>query len=79
MLGRLFRLLDRHISQLESKGTEMSEKEAAALGRVAATLEKLIQIERTSATNKPKAPSKDLQFLRKKIAERIDELDNRKQ
>jgi hypothetical protein len=57
----------------------MSEKEAAALGRVAATLEKLIQIERTSATNKPKAPSKDLQFLRKKIAERIDELDNRKQ
>lgn len=75
LLLRLFRLLERQIHQMESEGAPMGEKEAAALGKVAATLEKLIEIERASAPRKAaRTQSKDLQTLRKKVAERFAQL-----
>jgi hypothetical protein len=78
LLARLFRLLERQVFQLESETSPMSDKEAAMLGRVAATLEKLMQIENASASPKaPKPHSKDLEELRKKVARRFEELARR--
>lgn len=75
LLARMFRLLERLIFQLESETSPMGEKEAAALGRVAATLEKLMDIERTAVPPKVrKRTSKDLEELRKKVAARFEEL-----
>jgi hypothetical protein len=78
LLARLYRLLERQIFDMEKEQSPMSEKEAAALGRVANTLDRLMQIERGAAPAKtPKRSSKDLEFLRNKIAKRLDELDRR--
>lgn len=78
LLARMFRLLERQIFQLENETSPMGEKEAAVLGRVAATLEKLMEIERSSVPPKPaKRHSKDLEELRKKVAARFEELTKR--
>ena len=78
LLARMFRLLERQIFQLESETSPMGEKEAAVLGRVAATLERLMQIERTAVPPKVvKRTSKDLEELRKKVAARFEELTQR--
>jgi hypothetical protein len=58
--------------------TETGEKEVAVLGKLASTLEKLIDIDNaaTAATqaNKPKAQRKDIEELRNKLAQRIAQL-----
>jgi hypothetical protein len=75
LLARLFRLVEKQIYQMESETSPMGEKEAAALGKVAATLENLIQIERASAPPKTaRRQSKDLVELRNKIAQRFEEI-----
>jgi hypothetical protein len=75
LLARLFRLLERQVHQMEQERSPMGEKEAAVLGRVATTLEKLIQLERTAVPPKATKPhTKDLEELRKKIAQRFEEI-----
>lgn len=77
LLSRVYRLLERQIFHMEQRPEPMNDKDAAALTRVAATLERLMAVKRLE--RKParaKRPSKDLEALRKKIADRFDELDN---
>ena len=75
IINRMFSLLDRQILHLERNMTATGEKEVAVLGKLASTLEKLIDIENASAAHKAKAmPRKDITDLRNKLAERIEQL-----
>jgi hypothetical protein len=75
LLKRLYRLLERQIHDLEKMRGPMSEKEAATLGRVAATLEKLMEIDRRKdVKTEPRRESKDLKYLRDKVKRRLAEL-----
>lgn len=79
LLARTYRLLERQIHEMEKARDPMGEMETGALHRVAATLEKLMEIERReTAVQKPPAavrPSRDLEYLRAKIAARINDLE----
>jgi len=79
LLARTYRLLERQIFEMEKAKDPMGEMETGALHRVAATLEKLMDIERRETAvekRQPAAPpSRDLEYLRAKIAARIDELE----
>ena len=59
----MFRLLERQIIQLERDMDKTGEKEVAVLGKLASTLEKLIEIDRAE---RPQPPTrhKDMQELR---------------
>jgi hypothetical protein len=75
IIARMFRVLDRQIVQLEQNMTETGEKEVAVLGKLASTLEKLIDIDNAAAqAEKPGAQRKDIQELRNKLAQRIAQL-----
>ena len=75
IIGRMFRLLDRQIIQLEHDMTSTGEKEVAVLGKLASTLEKLIDIDNTETADKPKpGQGKDMRDLRNKLAARIEQL-----
>jgi hypothetical protein len=77
VIDRLFRLLERQIIQLESNMKDTGEKEVAVLGRLTATLEKLIEIDKAENEKKSGAsPSQhqDMEELRNKIALRLAQL-----
>ena len=75
IIGRMFRLLDRQILHLEHTMTATGEKEVAVLGKLASTLEKLIDIEAAADTPAAgPARRKDMTDLRDKLAERIEQL-----
>jgi len=74
IIKRMFRLLERQIKQLEENMTETGEKEVAVLGKLASTLEKLIDIDKAASPPKPPAQRKDMQELRNKLAQRIAQL-----
>jgi len=74
IIKRMFRLLERQIKQLEENMTETGEKEVAVLGKLASTLEKLIDIDKAESPPKPPAQRKDMQELRNKLAQRIAQL-----
>jgi hypothetical protein len=73
LIWMLFGVMERQIGNLEeTEMTQSGEKEAAVLGKLATTLEKLIDIE-----DKSKAPAgtgENMQELRNKLAQRIDNL-----
>jgi hypothetical protein len=73
IIARMFRLLERQIIQLERDMDKTGEKEVAVLGKLASTLEKLIEIDRAE---RPQPPTrhKDMQELRDKLALRIAQL-----
>jgi hypothetical protein len=75
LIRLLFGLLERHIQKLEKvEMTEVSEKEAAVLGKLVSTMDKLIEIEgRTGRTTGPRE-TREMQDLRNKLARRIDRL-----
>jgi hypothetical protein len=74
IIARMFHVLDRQIVQLEQNMTETGEKEVAVLGKLASTLEKLIDIDNAAKPAKPAQQRKDIQELRNKLAERIAQL-----
>jgi hypothetical protein len=75
IIGRMFRLLDRQIIQLEHDMTSTGEKEVAVLGKLASTLEKLIDIDNAETAGQPaRGPGKDMRDLRNKLAARIEQL-----
>jgi uncharacterized protein YjcR len=75
LIGRMFRLLDRQITQLEETMAKSGDKEVAVLGNLARTLEKLIEIEDAEKPKRStKAHSKDMQDIRRKLEKRIDDL-----
>jgi hypothetical protein len=74
IIARMFRVLERQIIQLEKDMTETGEKEVAVLGKLASTLEKLIDIDAAAAPEKAAAQSSDIKELRHKLAQRIAQL-----
>jgi hypothetical protein len=74
IITRLFHLLERQIIGLDEEMTTTGEKEVAVLGKLASTLEKLIDID-NAAGGKPRlGQDKQMRTLRNKLAERIDQL-----
>ncbi len=74
LIGRLFQLLERKMDHLEKDMDENNAAEAAELGRMVASLDKLIAIEeaehgRRKAT--PKPPSPGMLEIRAQVARRL--------
>jgi hypothetical protein len=75
IITRLFRLLDGQIAQLESQMTKTGEKEVAVLGKLASTLEKLIEIDNAEPRRaEPRVESEEMKELRHRLAQRIAQL-----
>jgi len=74
IIGRLFRLLDRMLEQLEREMTKTGEAEVTILGRLVQSMGKLIEIE--TATNAAATPrqTKDMHDIRRQLVARIEEL-----
>lgn len=75
LIGRLYRLLERQIRELEMNTGEFGDKEATILGNLTRNLEKLAELDRKEKGGKPAMRKlTDIAVLRKKLAERIDRL-----
>jgi hypothetical protein len=74
IIARMFRVLERQIIQLEKDMTQTGEKEVAVLGKLASTLEKLIDIDTAAKPQQPTAEVEDMKELRNKLAQRIAQL-----
>lgn len=76
LIGMLLGALEQQIGHLEGiEMTQSGEKEVAVLGKLASTLEKLIDIEDRA---KPRAGSAvDMQEIRNKLAQRIENLQRK--
>jgi hypothetical protein len=77
LVMRMLDVLGTQLGILEK--ADMKDKnvaaEAAVLGRLATTLDKLIEMKRAEAKRQPRAQSNEMAALREKIAERIAELN----
>ncbi len=73
IITRMFLLLDRQLTQLGNDMKQTGEKEVAVLGKLASTLEKLIEIDQAATPPKP-AQRKDITEMRNKLAQRIAQL-----
>jgi hypothetical protein len=77
LVGRMYRLIERQLVQMERAKGPMSEKDAAVLVRMATTVDRLMEVE----ANAPDKPSKvaaketrEMQEIRKTIARRLEQL-----
>ena len=73
IIKRMFRVLELQVLALEGNMEQTGEKEVAVLGKLASTLEKLIDIDNAASATKPRA-RKDIEELRNKLAQRIAQL-----
>jgi hypothetical protein len=70
---RLMRMLEREVEQLESAMKDQDTDQSAVLGKLAATLDRLIALDKATArTPAKRAESKVMQELRRKVAERLE-------
>lgn len=76
IIARMFHVIETQVIALEEHTKSAGDKEAAVLGRLANTLDKLIEIETAARIdNKPAgAAGRDMKELRDKLAERIAQL-----
>jgi hypothetical protein len=74
IIARMFRVLERQIIQLEKDMTQTGDKEVSVLGKLASTLEKLIDIDTANKPQQPTAQVEDMKELRNKLAQRIAQL-----
>lgn len=75
IINRMFRLLERQVRTQEESMTQDGEKEIAVLGKLASTLEKLIEIDNAEPkVGRPKVESEEIKELRHKLAQRIARL-----
>ncbi|MBU1175267.1 MAG: hypothetical protein KKH72_07675 [Alphaproteobacteria bacterium] len=75
LVTRLYRLLERQITELEMKTDDLGDKEAAILGTLTRNLEKLADLDRKEQGERKDRPKRtDIAVLRRKLAERIDRL-----
>ncbi|HTJ57004.1 MAG TPA: hypothetical protein VL418_05500 [Devosiaceae bacterium] len=74
IIKRMFRLLEMQLIQLEKDMTQTGDKEVAVLGKLASTLEKLIEIDNAAAEKPKPTRSKEIHDLRNKLAQRIEQL-----
>jgi hypothetical protein len=78
LIQLLFGILDREISKLEKHDmAETAEKTASGLGRLATTMERLIDLENRAGTGSTPEQTKEMQDIRRKLARRIDRLAKR--
>lgn len=77
LIRRMYRLVERVLVRMERAEEPMSEKDAGVLTRMAATLERLMEIEARA----PKEPARgavretaEMQQIRKTIARRLEQL-----
>jgi hypothetical protein len=74
IIVRMFRVLERQIIFLDKDMKQSGEKEAAVLGKLASTLEKLIDIDNAASPGTPAVQQHDMKELRHKLARRIAQL-----
>ena len=75
LIGRMYRLLERQILRLELEMDDVGDKEAAILGNLTRNLEKLIELDRKErGSEKGTVKRTDIDVLRKKLANRIEQL-----
>ncbi len=73
LIGLMLGVLERQITHLENvEMTATGDKEVVVLGKLASTLEKLIDIE--DRAKAPAGQGEDMQALRTKLARRIENL-----
>lgn len=76
LIRRMYRLIERVLVRMEKAEEPMTEKDAAVLNRMAATLERLMEIEART----PQPPTRgaketaEMQQIRKTIARRLEQL-----
>jgi hypothetical protein len=74
IITRMFGILEQQVILLENSMRQAGEKEVAVLGKLASTLEKLIQIDNAAAEKPKEASTKEMTDLRNRLAERIEQL-----
>ena len=73
--ARLLRLIERQLFHLEEETGRMNDKDIAVMGRLAATLEKLMSDEtKVRSTPSPRQPGSDMRDLRDRLMARIERL-----
>jgi hypothetical protein len=75
LIMAMMRVLARQIALLEKQMNGPIDKQATLLGTMAKTLEKLMELEKSDAAQRP--AQKDLTDLRSKVAKRIEQLTRR--
>ena len=77
LVMRMLNVLSTQLGSLEkaAMGDKNVAAEAAVLGKLATTLDRLIEMKRAEAKRQPRAQSSEMAALREKIAERIAELN----
>lgn len=73
LINRMMRVLDGHVRQLEKQMTDPVDKNAALLGTMTKTLEKLIEINAGQQAIKP-TRQKEMSDIRNKLVARIEQL-----
>lgn len=77
VIARMRRVLERQLTFMEAEMDGSSDKEVALLGNMVKTLEKLIELDTKDKKQEPsKKQSREMATLRKKLAARIDHLNN---
>ncbi len=74
LIRRLFKMLDRMLTKLETEMITAGEKEVAVLGRLVHSMSKLIAIEGTAGTKATPRETREMDDIRRKLVARIDEL-----
>jgi hypothetical protein len=74
IIKRMFVLLERQVIQLGDDMKQTGEKEVAVLGKLASTLEKLIEIDDTATGRAKPAQNRKMRSLRDQLAQRIEQL-----
>lgn len=74
IIKRMFVLLERQVIQLGENMTQTGEKEVAVLGKLASTLEKLIEIDDAAAGKTKPTQTRKMRDLRDQLAQRIEQL-----
>jgi hypothetical protein len=73
---RLLRLLEDQVRKLEKTMMDNEKEQSAVLGKLSATLDRLIATDRATAPRRrPARESKLIEEIRQKVAERLAQLD----
>jgi len=77
IIERLFRLLDTHILEMETSMQDKGRGEAAVLGRLVGTLDRLIEIQDADTKRRHPTASREISGIKAKLIERIEQLKRR--
>ncbi len=77
IIERLFRLLDTHILEMETSMDGKGRGEAAVLGRLVNTLDRLIDIQDAESKRRHPKATRQISDIKAKLIERIEHLKQR--